>query len=82
LLLQARLLYQTPRKGQRQSLQCRENHRGTRGDALGAACWPFLSTGIALRRENDARTKALVAPAAESAPPARNWRRRAGSRRD
>jgi hypothetical protein len=49
LLLQARLLYQTPRKGQRQSLQCRENHRGTRGDALGAACWPFLSTGIALR---------------------------------
>ena len=27
LLLQARLLYQTRRKGQRESLQCRENHR-------------------------------------------------------
>ena len=30
LLLQARLLYQTARKGQRQSLQCRENHRPDR----------------------------------------------------
>jgi hypothetical protein len=27
LLLQARLLYQTVRKRQRESLQCRENHR-------------------------------------------------------